>query len=148
MFKISVFRAAMCHFWVYIDPPPITKLQHPTEAREERKRCSIQKAERVTNRDVIRNVNQVVDATLASAILSCWHFPSSNCSNVQGPMSVIVPSQCCFPGWASSNVASTWCGNNIWLQGQWIVGHATGGDRLRGEGCHHVIWWLYTSWWR
>ena len=21
MFKISVFRAAMCHFWVYIDPP-------------------------------------------------------------------------------------------------------------------------------
>lgn len=58
-----------------------------------------------------------------------WQFPSSNNSNVQCLSFVI-------PGWASSNVASTWCGNNIWLQGQWIVGHATGGDRLRGEGCH------------
>lgn len=70
-----------------------------------------------------------------------WHFPSSNNSNVQCLSDVI-------PGWASSNVASTWCGNNIWLQGQWIVGHATGRDRLRGEGCQHVIWWLYASWWR
>ena len=117
-----LFRAAMCHCWVYIDPPQ-TKPSFSTQlSREARKK---------TYTLCLFVVHTHQKRFFLPSNMRC-NFLTHMQKTSQHPNGRRVTNVCLIPGWASSNVASTWCGNNIWLQGQGIVGHATGGDRSRG----------------